>query len=178
MLVPDDKVLTFFIHLFYRNLRFSCARAMIGVFKILRGLFMKRRIIIIVASIVLVVSAAGILIAYFTGAIDRAMTSEMSAVGERYMRSMRSEDYGVIIELSTPDLINEIGPTGQVLQDNLNNNDLLPVSWEFTKREIVGTQGQMSGSVVFTRGRQGAVELSLVKIGREWKVSGFRLDEK
>jgi hypothetical protein len=138
---------------------------------------MSRRIIIIIASIVLVVSAAGILIAYFTGAIDRAMTSDMSAVGERYMRSFRREDYETILLLSTPDFVKELG-SGQSIQDNINNNDLIPMDWNFTERKIVGTQGQMSGTVVFTRGRQGIVDLSLSKIGREWKVSGFLLEEK
>jgi hypothetical protein len=36
----------------------------------------------------------------------------------------------------------------------------------------------MSGPVVFTRGRQGRVELSLSKIGREWKIAGFLFEEK
>ncbi|MHC1782893.1 MAG: hypothetical protein AB9891_09070 [Anaerolineaceae bacterium] len=138
---------------------------------------MSRRIIIIIASIVLVISAAAILIAYFTGAIDRAMTSEMSAVGERYMRSIRREDFETCLVLSTPDFAQELG-TGQNMQDTFNNNDLIPSDWNFTERKIVGTQGQMSGSVVFTRGRQGRVELSFSKIGREWKVSGFLFEEE
>jgi hypothetical protein len=138
---------------------------------------MSRRIIIIIASIVLVVSAAGILIAYFTGAIDRAMTSDMSAVGERYMRSFRREDYETILLLSTPDFAKELG-SGQNIQDNINNNDLLPMDWNFTERKIVGTQGQMSGTIVVNKGRQGIVNLSLSKIGREWKVSGFLFEEK
>lgn len=138
---------------------------------------MSRRIIIIIASFVLVASAAAILIAYFTGGIDRAMTSDMSAVGERYLRSFRREDYETILLLSTPDFMKELG-TGQNIQDSINNNDLLPMDWNFTDRKIVGTQGQMSGTVVFTRGRKGIVNLSLSKIGREWKVSGFLLEEK
>jgi hypothetical protein len=139
---------------------------------------MSRRFILIGASVILIISAAAILIAYFTGAIDRAMTSDMTAAGEKFMRAARNEDYGVIIELASPDFLAEIGPTGQTMQDNINNDDLRPTDWEFTTNKIVGTQGQMSGSVVFTGGRQGAVDLSLAKIGREWKITGFYFEEK
>jgi hypothetical protein len=139
---------------------------------------MSRRFILIGASVILIISAAAILIAYFTGAIDRAMTSDMTAAGEKFMRAARNEDYGVIIDLASPDFLAEIGPTGQTMQDNINNDDLRPTDWEFTTNKIVGTQGQMSGSVVFTGGRQGAVDLSLAKIGREWKITGFYFEEK
>lgn len=138
---------------------------------------MSRRVIIIIASIVLVVSAAAILIAYFTGAIDRAMTRDMHNVGEKFMNAIRTDNYGVVVEIVTPDLLEEIGPTGQNMQDQFNESDLRPSTWEFTSREYIGTQGQMSGTVVFTRGRQGKVELSLSKIGRQWKISGFSLEE-
>lgn len=139
---------------------------------------MSRKIMLIAASVVLVVSAAAILIAYFTGAIDRAMTRDMTSIGDRFMRAVRTDDYGVIVAIVTPALLEEIGPTGQNMQDHFNETDLRPTSWEFTIREYVGTQGQLSGPVVFTRGRQGNVELSLTKIGREWKISGFLFEEK
>ncbi len=139
---------------------------------------MSRKVIIIGASIVLVLSAAVILLAYFTGWIDRAMTSDMTAAGEKFMKAVKQQDYGVIIKLSAPDFLEEIGSTGQTMQDEVNNNDLVPTDWEFTERKIVGTQGQISGTVVFTRGRKGIVELSMAKIGKEWKVSGFYFEEK
>jgi hypothetical protein len=139
---------------------------------------MSRKIILIAASIVLVVSAAAILVAYFTGAIDRTMTRDMAAVGDKFLRAVRNDDYGVIVDIVTPALLEEIGPTGQNMQDHFNETDLKPSTWEFTNREYIGTQGQMSGPVVFTRGRQGRVELSLFKLGREWKIAGFLFEEK
>ncbi len=102
-------------------------------------------------------------------------TQPVADAGDKFMQSLRDGNYAAAHALMHPDLQQEIG-TPQDLRQMIESNKAQPKKWTFTSRDIENDEGYLEGSVTMTGG-EGTVTIDLVKVGNDWKVVSFNLEE-
>lgn len=96
-------------------------------------------------------------------------------VGERYMAAIRDGKWKDAEGFCLPELVDDINSQGG-MEKFITSNDVRPASWKFTDRDNDGVSPVVSGDVVFTRNRNGRVDLTFVYDGT-WKIDSISLYE-
>ena len=99
-------------------------------------------------------------------------TQPVVNAGEAYLTALRDGDYTRAYDLSAPALQQEAGDV-EGLQAALGERQL--ASWSFTSRSINNNQGNLSGTTTYTDGETGTVDMALMQVGNDWKVTGISL---
>ena len=127
----------------------------------------------IVAVVVIVAVVAIGFVAIFSA------TQPAADMGDAFMNALKAGDYARAFDLCSPQLQAEL-KSAEEFEKWLKANQVQPVSWAFTSREIstsaAGATAQLKGSVALTGDRQASLELNLTKVGDEWLVLGFFLN--
>jgi hypothetical protein len=104
---------------------------------------------------------------------------EVYATGDAFLTALKDEDYDQAYALFVPELQQQIGEVAD-LQSMIQDNMAQPDEWEWTSfKQSTGEGGvqtaSLEASLTYLEGREGAVTLTLVKIGEEWKLTSFNL---
>ena len=102
-----------------------------------------------------------------------AVTQPVVDAGDAYMRALRDGDYDTAFELSAPSLQQEAGNAAGIAAALSSKQ---PSTWSFNSRNINNNDGNVSGTTTYKDGTTGTVEISLTKIGNDWKVVGISLE--
>jgi hypothetical protein len=104
---------------------------------------------------------------------------EVYATGNAFLTALKDEDYEQAYALFVPELHQQIGDVAD-LESMIQDNMAQPDEWEWTSFNTSTGEGgvqtaSLEGSLAYLEGREGAVTLTLVKIGEEWKLTSFNL---
>jgi hypothetical protein len=102
-------------------------------------------------------------------------TQPVADVGEKFMQSLKAADYQTAYAQLHPTLQKKIG-TPQDLRKMVESGKAQPTKWTFTTRDIENEEAHLEGSVTMAGG-EGTVTLDLIKVGNDWKVISFNLEE-
>lgn len=106
-------------------------------------------------------------------------TQEVYAIGDAFLTALKEEDYDQAYAFFVPELQQQIGDVAD-LQSMIQDNMAQPDEWAWTSfKQSTGEGGvqtaSLEGSLTYLDEREGAVTLTLVKIGEEWKLTSFNL---
>ncbi len=102
-------------------------------------------------------------------------TQPVADVGDKFLQSLKDGNYTAAHALLHPDLQRKIG-TPQDLRRMVESGKAQPSNWTFTTRNVDNDEGHLEGSVTM-KGGAGTVTIDLVKVGNDWKVIAFNLEE-
>lgn len=111
--------------------------------------------------------------------VGGAQEEEVYATGDAFLTALKDEDYDQAYALFVPELQQQIGDVAD-LQSMIQDNMAQPGEWEWTSYKLSTGEGDvqtasLEGSLTYQEGREGAVTLTLVKIGEGWKLTSFNL---
>lgn len=133
---------------------------------------MKRFGFIAVIVVVAIFACVGLFAAIFLFSIGA--TQVVADTGDAFLTALKDGDYAAAYNLSSVPLQSELRSADQIRVMVVESRSI-PESWSFTSRSINNNQGQVSGTVTYQDGRQGAVTMTFINDGTNWKVSGFNL---
>lgn len=141
------------------------------------GLFSGRNIIIgLVALLALCVCGCGAVFVLTGGAIANVFTqvAAPSATGVEFLTDLAASDYTKAYALCTPALQRTLGSPA-ALGKRVSDANAMPTSWSLGNASLNNDRLELSGTAVYSGGRQGTVSLVIVKVANEWKVDAFNL---
>ncbi len=139
---------------------------------------MNRKVVIIIAAIIGVCLCCAVVAVGFTvmgGLGILGITQPVADVGDKFMQSLKDGNYTAAHAMMHPALQQKIG-TPQDLKRMVESGKAQPTKWTFTTRNIDNSEGHLEGSVTMTGG-EGTVTIDLAKVGTDWKVIAFNLEE-
>ena len=104
-------------------------------------------------------------------------TQPAADTAEAFMTALKNKDYAAAYNLCTSDLQGEIGSV-QDFQTAFEDNEVYPVSWNFSSRSVENDQAEMSGDGTFSGDREASVWIGLELLDGKWKVAGFEFNPK
>jgi hypothetical protein len=93
--------------------------------------------------------------------------------GDGFMGLLRDGNYSQAWAQAAPELQRVLGSPERLAA---TGSSYQPSRWSWSQRSVRNGQGYLSGSVTYRRGNEGTVDLNLVQVGGQWRVSGFRLN--
>jgi hypothetical protein len=138
----------------------------------------KRTVIIAAVAVIGVCLCCAVVAVGFTvmgGLGIFGLTQPVADVGDKFMQSLKDGNYTAAHALMAPDLQRKIG-TPQDLRRMVESGKAQPSKWTFTTRNIENDEGHLEGSVTM-QGGEGTVTVDLVKLGNDWRVIAFNLQE-
>lgn len=111
--------------------------------------------------------------------VGGAEEQEVYATGDAFLTALKDEDYDQAYALFVPELQQQIGDVAD-LQSMIQDSMAQPDEWEWTSFDLSAGEGgvqtaSLEGGLTFLEGREGAVTLTLVKIGEDWSLTSFNL---
>jgi len=120
-----------------------------------------------------IVAVVGLFIAGIFG-VAMFATSGVADAGDKFMNALKSRDYTVAWSLCTEEVHSDI-PTVKDLETMITQQQVEPVEWSYSSRNIENNEGELAGSVTFANKTTGSLSFVLRKTEGTWKIRGFRL---
>lgn len=121
------------------------------------------------AAVVFVI--VGVLIYSVLGA-----TQPVADTGNSFMTALRDADYPRAYALGSPGFQQRVGDAAG-LQRVIATGKVQRTDWSFSSRSVSGDTAELKGRATYTGGQKGPVLLTLAKVGADWRVTGFDMDE-
>lgn len=134
-------------------------------------------IVLVVLCCVCVIASA--LIAYFVLDINvpsfSSLFSPSETAANQFLTALKSENYARAFDMCDDQLQHELVNTS-TLQRRIEENNLQPKRWNFTKKTVKGDAAEYLGRIDYQNGGQGPVRVTLQKSDGKWLVIGLSLD--
>lgn len=124
----------------------------------------------------IVLGLVAVVLLFIGGIFGVAMlaTSGVADAGDKFLNALKSRDYTAAWNLCTQEVHDDI-PTPESLQKLITEQQVEPVKWSYSSRNMEDNEGELAGSVTFANKETGSLSLVLRKQGDEWMIRGFRL---
>jgi hypothetical protein len=131
----------------------------------------------ILTIVVLVLVTAAIIWGIASGAFDRLITRDLAVTSEKFLGSLRVDDYDTAFSICSSALQAELGNSDE-LRHAIAGHDAIPTEWKLNLFRMSGNNGEVEGTGTLTRGRRAVINLALARENREWLISGFLIEEQ
>ncbi len=135
----------------------------------------KLKKILIIAAIIL--AAAGIIWGIASGAFDRLITRDLAITSEKFLGSLKTDDYDTAFSLCSTSLKEELGSVDE-LRHGTAGRDAIPTEWKLNLFRMTGNNGEVEGTGNLTRGRRAVINLALTREKGKWLISGYLIEEQ
>lgn len=131
----------------------------------------------ILTIVVLVLITAAIIWGIASGAFDRLITRDLAVTSEKFLGSLRVDDYDTAFSICSSALQDELGNSDE-LRQAIAGRDAIPTEWKLNLFRMRGNNGEVEGTGTLTRGRRAVINLALARENRKWLISGFLIEEQ
>lgn len=123
-----------------------------------------------------ILGIVAVVVLFVAGIFGVAMfaTSGVADAGDKFMNALKSRDYAAAWSLCTQEVYDDI-PTAKALQELITGQQVEPVEWSYSSRNMENNEGELAGEVTFANKTTGSLSLVLRKVEGQWKIRGFRL---
>jgi hypothetical protein len=95
-------------------------------------------------------------------------------VANAFMTALKEAEYASAYRLCSPELQAEAGGVGD-FQAWIKDFGLQPLDWSFPARSVTDDMVQLAGTATFPGEQERLLEIVLVQVNGEWRVSGFHV---